>query len=191
MSFIIKEKTNWKYVLIILFLALGVGVFVLRREPVLENDLSGLETSFKERIDEKTIKTETTKWKEYVFEEITQDFQSPDFMDRRLIGIRDDGQRDVITSSVKKIIEWEKTIEEKGFYPSKVSSPSYSNKIFFTKNLAGTGHSTGLFILDVNTLEFQELTKTGSIYEDYYNYLSIISPDGLKAASLGGENCIY
>lgn len=136
---------------------------------------------------EKPTQTETTKWKEYILEEITQDFNSPDFMDRRLIGVRDDGQRDIIVASVKELMGWEKTPGETGFYPREVSFPPYSTKMFFVKHLAGTGHSAGFFMLDVKTLKFWQLTEVGQIYENYYNYLSVVSPDGFKIASLGRE----
>lgn len=137
---------------------------------------------------EKTIQIETTQWKEYRLEEITQDFNSPDFMDRRLVGIRDDGQEEIIISSVKELMGWEKTPGETGFYPKKVSFPPYSAKIFFVKHQAGTAHSAGFFMLDVKTLESKQLTKVGPIYENYYNYLSIVSPDGFKIASYGSDH---
>lgn len=130
----------------------------------------------------------TTRWKEYKLEEITSDFNSPDFMDRRLIGIRDDGGTDIIIPSMKTLLGWEKIPGENTFYPNKVSFPPYSDEIFFTKFLGGTGHSAGLFILDVITLKSKQLTEVGPIYENYYNYLSLVSPDGFKIASYGDSD---
>lgn len=126
----------------------------------------------------------TTKWREYKFEEVSQDFKSPDFYDRRLIGIQESGQRDVIVLSMKELMNWEET----GFYPREVSFPVYSSKIFFVKHQAETAHSAGFFILNVITLKTKELTEVGPIYENYYNYLSLVSPDGFKIASYGNSD---
>lgn len=134
--------------------------------------------------DKEVAQIETTEWKEYVLEEISQDFKSIDFYDRRLIGIRDDGQRDVIVSSIHELTGWDKA----RFYPYKVSFPPYSPKIFFVKYLAESGHSAGFFVFDVKTLEFEKLIEIGAIYQNYYNYLNIISPDGFKIASYGNED---
>jgi len=123
------------------------------------------------------------KWKEYVLEEISEDSKSPDFYDRRLIGIQENGQRDIIVSSLKGAIGESK--EDITWYPRKVSFPSYSSKIFFVKQLSETAHSKGLIMFDIKTLTFKELTETGKIYQNYYNYKSIVSSDGLKIASLG------
>jgi len=132
-----------------------------------------------------TSTDETTDWKEYLLEENTKDFNSPDFTDRRLVGIKDSGQRDIIVASVKELMGWQKDFTR---YPRKVSFPAYSQEIFFTKGLSETAHSGGFYMLNVKTLVFEELTEIGKIYENYYNYQSIISPDGFKIAALGAED---
>jgi len=129
---------------------------------------------------------ETKEWKDYLLEEISQEWQSPSFYDRRLVGIRDNGQRDIIISSIKETLGESK--DDITWYPEKVSFPPYSPKIFFVKRLSETAHSIGLIMFDVENLTFEELAETGEIYQNYYNYESIISPDGLKIASLGYEN---
>ncbi len=127
--------------------------------------------------------TKTTKWKDYELEEINQDFKSPDFYDRHLIGIQDNGQRDVILPSVKEALGESK--DDITWYPRRVSFPPYSSKIFFVKHLSETGHSIGLIMFDVKNLTFKELTEVGEIYQNYYNYEILISTDGFKIASLG------
>jgi len=149
--------------------------------PKLPPDVKALEV----RPLEEVATVETTKWKEYAFEKITDDFSSIDFMNRRLVGFRDDGQRDIIISSVQDFMSWEKFSGEAGFYPVKVSFLPYSSKIFFVKHRSGSAHSAGMFILDVNTLAVSALPNVGKIYENYYNYLSVISPDGFRIASFG------
>ncbi|MDP2967136.1 MAG: FISUMP domain-containing protein [bacterium] len=126
-----------------------------------------------------------TEWKEYVLEEISQDFKSLDFYDRRLIGIQDNGQRDIIVPSIKEALG--ESREDTSWYPKEISFPPYSSKIFFVKYLSETGHSAGLVMFNVKNLTFKELTETGKIYQNYSNYTSLISPDGLKIASLGAK----
>jgi hypothetical protein len=135
--------------------------------------------------EEGTIKIETkdTKWKDYELEEISQDFESSDFYDRHLIGIQDNGQRDIILLSIKEALGGSK--DDITWYPKRVSFPPYSSKIFFVKYLSETGHSIGLIMFDVKNLTFEELTEVGEIYQNYYNYESIVSADGFKIASLG------
>jgi len=135
---------------------------------------------------EEITQTETTKWKGYTLEEISQDFKSHDFYDRRLIGIQDNDQRDVIVLSMKEALGESK--EDITWFPGEVSFPSYSTKIFFVKHLSETGHSIGLIKFDVKTLTFRELTEIGKIYENYYNYASLVSPDGFKIASYGNND---
>ncbi len=145
--------------------------------------LSGGESTDEEV--EETIEVESIKWEKYIFEKVTDNVDSPYFMDRKLVGIREDGKKDVIVYSVRDLMEWDQIPKEAGYYPLEVSFPSYSSEIFFVKHMAGSSHSSGLFSLDVNTLEVEELTNISPIYEDYYNYQSIVSPNGLKVASLG------
>lgn len=137
---------------------------------------------------EKTAGWQTDRNKKnYEFEKITEDFNSIDFMDRRLINIRDNGERDIIVPSMRSLMGWERVPREAGFYPVKVSFPPDSSKIFFVKYMAGSGHSGGLFMLDTETLQYKELPNSGKIYENYLNVLSRVSPDGFRVASLDGD----
>ena len=128
---------------------------------------------------------ENTSWEKYILEEKSNNFESPDFYDRRLIGIQNNGQQDIIVSSIKQALGESK--EDITWYPREVSFPSFSSKIFFVKHLSETGHSKALIKFDVKTLTFEELIETGEIYQNYLNYKSIISPSGLKIVCLGGE----
>ncbi len=162
----------------------------VRAELILFNDayetiFNNMVSSFKETTTEEVIKVESTKWEKYIFEKITDNVDSLYFMDRKLVGIREDGKKDVIVYSIRDLMEWDQIPKEAGYYPLEVSFPPYSSEIFFVKHIAGSSHSSGLFSLDVNTLEVEELTNIGPIYEDYYNYQSIVSPNGFKVASLG------
>ncbi len=130
-----------------------------------------------------------TEWKEYALEEITKDFDSYDFMDRRLVGTKEDGTKEIIVSSIKDLMGEVDTTDWLMYHPSEVSFPPHSSKIFFAKR----GHKdiflwedsfSGFFMLDVNNLEIKELTSISPIYENS-NYHHIISPDGLKIASCG------
>jgi len=123
-----------------------------------------------------------TQWKEYIFEPL---ISSSDTTDRRLVGVRDDGTKDVISASVKTTMGWNGL---PGFYPNKVLFPPYAKEIYFTKYLSDSGSSSGMFALDVTTLKYRRLANVGDIYEDYNNYASIISPDKKLIASLGSTD---
>jgi len=100
--------------------------------------------------------------------------------DYSLIEVRNDGTNNIIVLSMKSLTKWTDM-----YYPKEVSFPPYSDNIFFVKYLSETGHSAGFYMLNIKTLELKELKTIGEIYEDYYNYISIKSPDGFKIASLG------
>jgi len=126
-----------------------------------------------------------TQWREYIFEPLVKDAASLDSTDRKLVGIRDDGTKDIITESVKTTMGWNGL---PGFYPNKVLFPPYAKEIYFTKYLSDSGSSSGMFALDVTTLKYRRLANVGGIYEDYNNYASIISPDKKLIASLGSSD---
>ena len=131
---------------------------------------------------ESPISKDESVYRDIILGEITEDFDSPDFMDRRLIGIKRDGQSEILIPSVKVFMGWEKIPGESTYYPFKVSfSPEY-NKFFFVKYLGGTGHSSGLYSLDIKTRAVQKLDKMGEEYEDYLNGINKVSPDGTKVA---------
>jgi len=72
-----------------------------------------------------------------------------------------------------------------GFYPNKVLFTPYSKEIYFTKYLTDSESSAGIYALDITTLQTRRLVNIGKIYEDYNNYISIISPDQSLIACLG------
>lgn len=121
-----------------------------------------------------------TKWKDCVFNPIIT--ASPDSTDRKLVCYSGDGAQKVIAESVKTVMNWGALAE---FYPNKVLFTPYSKEIYLTKYLSDSDSSSGIFALDVTTLESRRLANVGEIYENYYNYISIISPDKKLIAALG------
>lgn len=139
---------------------------------------------FAEKISpEITAQSGQTKWREYLFEPLLG--TAADSSDRRLVGIQDDGTKDIIAGSVKSTMGWNSL---PGFYPNKVLFPPYSKEIYFTKYLSDSGASSGVYALDVTTLKYRRLVNVGNIYENYNNYSSIISPNKRLIASLGSSS---
>ena len=152
-------------------------------EPPSKETLKQILSTFR-FVEEIPTEVPKTQQRNYEFEKITEDFNSVDFMDRRLVEITNNGKKSIIVPSIRILMGWERVSGEAGFYPVKVSFPPYSSKIFFVKYRAGTGHSAGLFMLDTKTLEYKALPNSSEIYENYYNTLNILSPDGFLVASL-------
>lgn len=152
----------------------GKYFYLFNEDANLEPILNKMIYTFKFTNIQKQSQAENTSWKEYELKKSNTDLS--------LIGIRDDGTEDVIVSSMKSLTKWTEM-----YYPKKVSFPPYSNNIFFVKYLSETGHSAGFYMLNIKTLELKELKIVGEIYENYYNYISIKSPDGFKIASLGHD----
>lgn len=126
--------------------------------------------------------SKATKWKDCIFSPIVT--ASADSTDRKLVCVGDDGAQKIITESVKTTMGWGGLAE---FYPNKVLFTPYSKEIYLTKYLSDSGSSSGVYALDITTLQSRRLANVGKIYEDYYNYISIISPDKKLIASLGSS----
>jgi len=124
--------------------------------------------------------SKTNQWKDCVFSPILTG--SVESTDRKLVCIGDDGTQKIIAESIKTAMGWNGMAE---FYPNKALFAPYSKEIYFTKYLSDSGSSSGVYALDVATLQFRRLANVGKIYEDYNNYASIISPDRKLIASLG------
>ncbi len=127
--------------------------------------------------------SKATNWKDCIFSPIVT--ASPGSTDRKLVCFGNDGAQKVVAESVKTAMGWGGLAE---FYPNKVLFAPYSKEIYLTKYLSDSDSSSGIFALDVTTLESRRLANVGKIYENYYNYTSIISPNGKLIASLGGSD---
>jgi len=104
--------------------------------------------------------SKTSKWKDYVFSPIIT--ASAESTDRKLVCIDDDGTQKIITESVKTTMGWNGMAE---FYPNKVLFTPYSKEIYFTKYLSDSGSSSGVYALDVVTLQSRRLANVGKILE--------------------------
>ena len=121
--------------------------------------------------------------KRYVLEEVSRDAASYDFSDRILTEVKN-GLKTIIIPSIKRLFG---EYYNKTWYPKEVSFPANSSKIFLVKSKTEGSGSSGIFMIDVLNLTYVQLKNVGNIYENYSNYISRVSPDGLKTASLGAD----
>ena len=119
-------------------------------------------------------------WQDCDFEKIASLAQSSG--ERRLV-CKNGGSNQTIKERMDDFMKW----DAGQFSPKKVAFDSRSQTLFFVKYMNETGHSAGFFALDLVSLGYRESPKVGKIYESYSNFISIVSTDGSKIASLGFE----